>query len=83
LVRIGPALEILSKVLLVLITALGDGNAWVRWLAAETLGRIGPAAAEAMPALTAALQDPDQEVLKAAKDALERIRSSSPAANSD
>jgi hypothetical protein len=35
-----------------------------------------------VPALTAALQDHNQEVIEAARSALERIQSASPAANS-
>jgi HEAT repeat protein len=77
---IGPAT---AEVVPVLITVLGDANEDVRWNAACVLGQIGPPAAAAVPALTAALQDPNQEVIKAAKDALQRIQSVSPAANSD
>jgi conflict system STAND superfamily ATPase/HEAT repeat protein len=50
--------------------------------AAEALGRIGPAAAEAapevVPALVAALRDTDAGVRRAAAEALARIRSASP-----
>jgi hypothetical protein len=37
------------------------------------LGRIGPGAAEAVPALAATLKDPDNDVREAAAVALERI----------
>jgi len=36
--------------------------------AAGALREIGPAAAEAVPALTVALQDPDEKIIKAAKE---------------
>ena len=38
--------------------------------AADALGKIGPAAAEAVPALAAALHDPDEDVRRSAADAL-------------
>jgi HEAT repeat protein len=61
-----------------LIGALGDVDTGVRRNAVEALAQIGPEAAEAVPALTVALQDPDQEVIKAAKDALQRIQNRHP-----
>ena len=56
-----------------LITALGDADEGVRRSAAEALGRIGPAAAEAVPALITALGDADAEVRRSAAEALGRI----------
>src|SRR5690606_34275257 len=53
-----------------LAEALGSSDVVTRLLAAEALGRIGPAAAEAAPALAAALADPRPEVHWAAFDAL-------------
>jgi HEAT repeat protein len=44
-----------------------------RALAAQTLGRIGPAAAESKPALQRLLHDPNAAVKSAAQTALERI----------
>ena len=45
----------------------------VRRAAADALGKIGPAAAEAVPALIAALADADRDVRRAAADALGKI----------
>jgi HEAT repeat protein len=45
-----------------------------RRIAAEALRRIGPAAAEAVPALNAALRDADTDVRHAAATALKKIR---------
>jgi HEAT repeat protein len=47
---------------------LTDADARIRWSAAEALGRIGPDAEAAVPALAAALRDP--EVRASAADAL-------------
>jgi HEAT repeat protein len=74
-----------------LITALRWNKDWgpggpcvdVRVAAAEALGSIGPAAASAIPMLNTARGDANVGVRKAAADALERIQSASPAANSD
>ena len=57
-----------------LITALSDVHMYVRYSTAKVLGQIGPVTVEVVPALMAALQDPDQEVINAAKKALERIQ---------
>jgi HEAT repeat protein len=53
-----------------LAVALGDADAGVRRAAAETLGGIGPAAAEAVRVLAAALGDADAGVRRAATGAL-------------
>ena len=50
--------------------------------AAGALREIGPAAADAVPALITALGDGDGWVRRSAADALEQIQSASPAANS-
>lgn len=57
------------------MAAMQEGDKQVRRLACELLGRLGPVAAEAVPALTAALQDPAPGVRKAAATALGQIRS--------
>ena len=71
------AAEALSKVgsaaLPALIQSLNDEDRSVRYLAAETLGRLGPAAEEALPALIQALKDPDSGVRSSAATALKRI----------
>src|SRR5207248_1248033 len=54
----------------VLIGALASEDRAVREVAAKTLGRIGPAARCAVPALTAALNDPHGWVREAAAQAL-------------
>ena len=61
----------------VLTQALGDANELICWIAAECLGRLGPAAQDAAPALRQALgRDFRLSVIKtAAKLALERIES--------
>ncbi len=56
-----------------LITALRDEHADVRLDGAEALGRIGPAAAEAMPALITALRDEHADVRRGVAEALKRI----------
>jgi HEAT repeat protein len=43
-------------------------------MACHALGQIGPAAKEAVPALTAALQDNDQNVRQFAQNALQQIQ---------
>ncbi|MGI9103152.1 MAG: HEAT repeat domain-containing protein [Terriglobales bacterium] len=45
-----------------------------RWVAAETLGIIGPSAKDAVPALTKALKDPSSNVRQAAAAALKNIQ---------
>ena len=53
--------------------ALTDSDSRIRKVAAQSLGRIGPAARLAAPELALALQDPAAEVRDAASDALERL----------
>ena len=67
LVEIGPS------ALPHLIQAVTNGNDTVRQYAALTLGRMGKWAAEAIPALQAAQTDSDENVRKAAKEALKSI----------
>jgi HEAT repeat protein len=45
-----------DKILPMLIKALQDADEVRRWIAADCLGEIGPAAREAIPALREALQ---------------------------
>jgi HEAT repeat protein len=60
--RIGSAVP--DRVVPALATALlEDGDHWVRQEAALALGRMGPAAVGALPALRQALDDPDGEVV--------------------
>lgn len=56
------------------IRGLSSSDARVRELSAIALGRFGPKAAEAIPALTQALSDPDQLVRRRAQDAVKAIR---------
>jgi HEAT repeat protein len=56
-----------------LIQALASDASAVRQAAATTLGRIGPPARYAVPALTAALKDPHDRVREAAAQALARM----------
>jgi len=60
-----------SRAVPALIAALGDAK--LRRFAAESLALIGPAAAEALPALNAALGDADQNVRLNAAEALAQI----------
>jgi HEAT repeat protein len=74
LARIDPACAATApKSVPVLVKALGDSEAMARRHAAESLGRLGPLAKPAVPALKAALKDPDDDVQAAAAAALERI----------
>ena len=57
-----------------LIRDLNDKSINVRIRAAQTLGRIGPAAKAAIPALTRALGDPNKRVSEYAKEALKKIQ---------
>jgi HEAT repeat protein len=56
-----------------LVELLAHESPKVRALAARTLGRIGPAAGDAKPALQGAARDPSAAVQTAAKEALKRI----------
>jgi len=60
----------------VLIEAIKDPSPPVRRAAARALGRLGPAAKDALPALLHAVSDPDPEVRDAAAIALRQIRGS-------
>ncbi len=55
------------------VEKLTDQNASVRRKAAIALGRIGPAAKEAVPALITALKDENKYVRRVAAEALGRI----------
>jgi hypothetical protein len=54
--------------------ALEDPDKDVRQIAAESLGRIGPASVDILPALAAALRDPSNTVRQSAAEALGRDR---------
>ena len=56
-----------------LITALGDDNDAVRRRVAEAIGAMGPAAADAIPALVVRLGDGDADVVDAAREAIRDI----------
>ncbi len=56
-----------------LINQLKDKNYRVRYRAADALGKQGPAASAAVPALRKALKDPDRDVRKAATRALVKM----------
>jgi anti-sigma factor RsiW len=57
-----------------LLQGLGHAHPDVRAASAEGLGLLGPAAASAIPALEALLQDPEPRVREAAAEALQRVR---------
>ena len=57
-----------------LVTALDDDGWYVAYLAASLLGRIGPDARGASPALATALRHESELVRNAAADALKKIR---------
>jgi HEAT repeat protein len=56
-----------------LTDSLKDSDALVRVLSANALGRLGPLARPALPALREALKDRDENVQQAAADALKVI----------
>lgn len=56
-----------------LIEMLTNGDIHDRKLAALTLGEIGPAAEEAIPALFAAVDDEDESLAEMAEEALQQI----------
>jgi HEAT repeat protein len=64
----------LDKAVTELIAALKDQDAYVRGVAALSLGSIGPEAKEAAPALLAALKDGDSGVRRSAANALRKIQ---------
>ena len=57
----------------VFVLDLQDPDDTIRLRAAKILGRFGPSAASAIPALEAALGDEDRDVRRSAMDALNRI----------
>jgi HEAT repeat protein len=64
-----PALPALTR-------ALHDPDRFVRWSAVRTVGKLGPAAApQTLADLNELLQDPDEELRKAAVNALQRLQS--------
>lgn len=74
LAQIDPACpETAPKSVPVLVRGLADSEAITRIQAAESLGRLGPLAKPALPALKAAREDPNQDVRAAVAAALERI----------
>jgi HEAT repeat protein len=62
------------RVLPTLIGRLKDEDALVRFMAIDAIGRIGPAANEAVPALTEAQSDVNESVRSHALQALRKIR---------
>lgn len=59
--------------------ALHDPDRFVRWSAVRTVGKLGPMAAlETQDALRRLLRDPDEDLRKAAANALEHLQSVSP-----
>jgi HEAT repeat protein len=58
----------------IMLPGLGDKEVRVRQEAARFLGQLGPDAKAAIPALTKALRDEDEEVSKAAIEALGKIQ---------
>jgi HEAT repeat protein len=64
-----------KEVVTALQESLKAADPWARRQAARFLGSFGPNAKGAAPALTAALEDKDEGVRKAAADALKRIQS--------
>jgi TonB family protein len=57
-----------------LIDSLRNKDEYIREAAAQTLGRLGPQAAEAVPALMKAVHDESERVRKAAAEALESVQ---------
>ena len=71
LAQLGPDAAEAAPVLMAILKA--DSLALNRYLAAEALRAIGPAAEDAVPDLIAALHDPDPIVIESAAEALEAI----------
>jgi HEAT repeat protein len=69
----GRALE-LKDVTAVLQKTLKSSDPWARRQAARCLGSLGPNAGDAVEALSAVLEDKDEDVRKAAADALKSIQ---------
>ena len=57
----------------ILIELLKGNVGFLRWLAAQELGAIGPAAHDAAPYLAAALKDPDEDIRLEAAGSLAKI----------
>ncbi len=57
-----------------LIASLRHKDEYIREAAAQTLGRLGPQAAQAVPALLKAVHDESERVRKAASEAVESVR---------
>jgi HEAT repeat protein len=60
-----------------LTEALAGPEDTLQWLAAEALGKIGPRARDAIPALEKATRSKDERVSAAAKTALQSVRATS------
>ena len=75
LVHIRPgSADVAAETLPVLMAGLADRLPLARRGAAEALGNLGPLAKEAVPALRKAVRDEDQDVRRAAVEALRSIR---------
>jgi HEAT repeat protein/beta-lactamase regulating signal transducer with metallopeptidase domain len=72
LMKLDPAEK--SFAVSALIELLNHPYAGARWTTAETLGKIGPDAKAAVPALTELLKERQERVRKAAQEALESIQ---------
>ena len=64
----------LKEVLPIIQETLKAPDPWARRQAARYLGRLGPYAKDAAPALSAALDDKDEDVRRAAAEALKSIQ---------
>jgi HEAT repeat protein len=71
----GAVVGVPSKIVLpLLVDATKDASANIRTLAAQGLGSLGADAKDAVPALTALLNDPDNRVRIQAQAALDQIK---------
>jgi len=68
--------EIVAKAVPALAAALRREQPIVRFEAAQALGKIGPPAVAALPALEALGEDPDMHVRNAAAAAIQKIKGS-------